>query len=44
MRNLSACLHDETSSLGLLRLAREGLQIIKYFSHKHKLQRFEVLL
>ena len=35
---------DETSSLRLLRLARESLQIIKYFSHKHKLQRFEVLL
>ena len=40
-RNFLACLQEVTSSLGLFRVARSGLQIIKYFSHKHKLQRLE---
>ena len=41
-RNLLACLQEVTSSLRLFRVARSGLQIIKYFSHRHKLQRLEV--
>ena len=40
-RNLLAYLHEDTSSLHLLRVARWGLQVIKYFSHKHKLHCFE---
>ena len=44
IRNLSACLHDDTSSLRMLRQAIEGLQIMKYFSNKHKLLRLEMLL
>ena len=35
-RNLPACLQEDTSLLRLLRVARWGLQIIKYFLHKHK--------
>ena len=40
-RNLLSCLQEVTSSLRLFKVARSGLQMIKYFSHKHKLQRFE---
>ena len=40
-RNLFACLQEVTSSLCLLKVASSGLQMMKYFSHKHKLQRFE---
>ena len=40
-RNLFACLQDVISSFRLLSEAKSGLQIIKYFSHRHKLQRFE---
>ena len=40
-RNLFACLQEVISSFRLLSEARSGLQIIKYFSHRHKLQRFE---
>ena len=40
-RNLLACLQEVTSSLRLFRVARSGLQIIKYFSHRHKLQQLE---
>ena len=40
-RNLRVCLQGVTSSLRLFKLARSALQIIKYFSHRHKLQRFE---
>ena len=40
-RNLLACLQEVTSSLRLFGVARSGLQIIKYFSHRHKLQRLE---
>ena len=40
-RNLLAYLHKDTSSLHLLRVARWGLQIIKYFSHRHKLHCLE---
>ena len=40
-RNLLACPHEDTRSLPLLRVARSGLQIIKHFSHRHKLHRFE---
>ena len=40
-RNLLACLQEVTSSLRLFRVARSGLQIIKYFFHRHKLQRLE---
>ena len=32
---------EVTSSLRLFKLARSALQIMKYFSHRHKLQRFE---
>ena len=40
-RNLRACLQEVTSSFRLFKLARSALQIMKYFSHRHKLQRFE---
>ena len=40
-RNLLPCLQEVTSSLRLFMVARSGLQMIKHFSHKHKLQRFE---
>ena len=40
-RNLRACLQEVTSSFRLVKLARSALQIMKYFSHRHKLQRFE---
>ena len=40
-RNLFACLQEVTSSLRLFKVASSGLQMIKYFSHRHKLQRFE---
>ena len=40
-RNLLECLHEDTCSFRLFRVARQGLQIIKYFSHSHKLHRFE---
>ena len=40
-RNLLACLQEDTSSLCLLRVARWGVQIVKYFSHRHKLHRLK---
>ena len=40
-RNLFACLQEVISSFRLLSEAKSGLQIINYFSHRHKLQRFE---
>ena len=40
-RNLFACLQEVTSSLRLFKVASSGLQMMKYFSHRHKLQRFE---
>ena len=40
-RNLRACLQEVTSSFRLFKLARSALQMMKYFSHRHKLQRFE---
>ena len=40
-RNLRACLQEVTRSFRLFKLARSALQIMKYFSHRHKLQRFE---
>ena len=40
-RNLRSCLQEVTSSFRLFKLARSALQIMKYFSHRHKLQRFE---
>ena len=40
-RNLSACLQEVTSSFRSFKLAGSALQIMKYFSHRHKLQRFE---
>ena len=39
--NLRACLQEVSSSFRLFKLARSGLQMIKYFSHRPKLQRFE---
>ena len=36
-----AYMHADTNSLRLFKVAILGLQIIKYFSHKHKLHRFE---
>ena len=41
-RNLHACLQEVTSSFRLFKLAISGLQMIKYFSLSHRLQRFEV--
>ena len=40
-RNLHVCLQGVTNSLRLFRHARQGLPMIKYFSHRHKVQRFE---
>ena len=40
-RNLRACLHEVTSSFRLFKLTRSALQMMKYLSHRHKLQRFE---
>ena len=40
-RNLSACLYEIISSFRLYREANSGLQIIKYFSQRHRLHRFE---
>ena len=39
-RNLRACLQEVTSSFRLFKLARSALQMMKYFSHRHKLERF----
>ena len=36
-----ACLHEVISSFRLFREANSGLQIIKYFSQRHRLHRFE---
>ena len=41
-RNLPACLQEVTSSFRLFKLAGSALQIMKYFSHRHKLQGLEV--
>ena len=41
-RNLFACLQEVTNSLRLFKVASSGLQMIKYFSHRHKLQQFEI--
>ena len=43
-KNLLACLQDATSSFRLFKVARDGWQRMKYFSHKHKLHLFELLL
>ena len=43
-KNLFACLQVETSSFCRLRVAMFGLQIIKYFSHRHKLHFLDTLL
>ena len=43
-RNFLLCLHADTNSLRLFKVAILGLQIIKYFSHKHKLHLFEAQL
>ena len=43
-RNLRAYPQEVTSSLRLFKLARSALQMMKYFSHRHKLQRFEARL
>ena len=40
-KNLLACLQEVTSSLRLFSVPRWGLQIIKYFSHRHKLHLLE---
>ena len=40
-RNLRGCQQEVTSSFRLFKLARSALQIMKYFSHRQKLQRFE---
>ena len=36
-RNLRACLQEVTSSFRLFKLDRSALQMMKYFSHRHKL-------
>ena len=43
-KDLVRCLHDEVSSLLLLRVQRCGSKIITSFSFKHRLHLFEVLL
>ena len=40
-RNLFACLQEVTSSFRLFSVDKSGRQIIKYFSHRHKLHRLE---
>ena len=40
-RNLFACLQEVMSSFRLFSVDKSGLQIIKYFSHRHKLHRLE---
>ena len=40
-RNLLTCLHEVTSWFHLFSVARWGLQVIKYFSHRQKLHRLE---
>jgi len=40
-RNLGACLQEVTGSFRLFKHARSALQMMKYLSHRHKLQRFE---
>ena len=42
--DLARCLHDEISSLLLLRVQRCGSKIIISFSFKHRLHLFEALL
>ena len=39
---MPACLHDEISSFCLFKEAKSGLQIIKYFSQRHRLHLLEV--
>ena len=39
---MPACLHDEISSFRLFKEAKSGLQIIKYFSQRHRLHLLEV--
>ena len=39
-RNLRACLQEVTTSFRLFKVARSALQMMKYFSHRHKLERF----
>ena len=39
---LPACLHDEINSFRLFKEAKPGLQIIKYFSQRHRLHLLEV--
>ena len=41
LRNLFACLQEVTSSFRLFSVDKSGRQIIKYFSHRHKLHRLE---
>jgi hypothetical protein len=43
-RTFLLCLYADTNSLRLFKVAILGLQIIKYFSHKHKLHLFEAQL
>ena len=38
---MRACPQEIASSCRLSKLARSGPQMIKYFSHRHKFQRFE---
>ena len=40
-RNLFACLQEDINSFRLFRVPNSGLQIIKYFSQRHRLQRLE---
>ena len=41
-RNLLACRQEVINSFRLFRVPKSGLQIIKYFSQRHKLKRLEV--
>ena len=41
---MCACLQEVTSSFRLFSVDKSGLQIIKYFSHRHKLHRLDVII
>ena len=43
-RNLLACRQEVINSFRLFRVPKSGLQIIKYFSQRHKLKRLEAVL
>ena len=44
MNNCYRVAKEVTSLLRLFKVASSGLQMMKYFSHRHKLQRFETYI